>query len=161
MKKKTDGSNLELSRVLDFLLAQDINITVREVARNHASLRNASAFTRSPDRMEMIANAQSRQKQMRTLLNPHFIESKSLREKLIQAKGANVVLSTQLKALVASHAACIQAVMKAGGLSALERFWQDYKTIGETVRISTAHLERAEIVTLTAASKGTIKPKPD
>ncbi len=153
MKPKLDPSNLELSRVLDALLAADTDITVREVSRHHASLRNASAFTRNPERMEMITNAQARQKQLRGALNPHFVQSKSLSDKLAQAKDANDLLGAQVKALVASHAACIQAVMKAGGLNALERFWHDYKAIGETVRPTTMPSERAEVIPLKTSKR--------
>lgn len=148
MKPKLDSSNLELSRVLDVLLAADIDITAREVSRHHASLRNASAFTRNPVRMEMITNAQARQKQLRSALNPHFEQSKSLSDKLGQAKDANDMLGIQVKALIASHAACIQAVMTAGGLNALERFWHDYKAIGEAVRPAAMPSEGAEVIHL-------------
>lgn len=148
MKPKLDSSNLELSRVLDVLLAADIDITAREVARHHASLRNASAFTRSPERMEMITNALARQKQLRGALNPHFVQSKSLSDKLTHVKDANEMLGIQVKALIASHAACIQAVMTAGGLNALERFWHDYKAIGEAARPATMPSERAEVIHL-------------
>ena len=148
MKPKLDSSNLELSRVLDALLAADTDITAREVSRHHASLRNASAFTRSPERMEMITNAQARQKQLRGALNPHFVQSQSLSDQLAQAKDANDMLGVQVKALIASHAACIQAVMTAGGLNALERFWHDYKAIGEAVRPTVMPSERAEVIHL-------------
>lgn len=148
MKPKLDSSNLELSRVLDTLLAADIDITAREVARHHASLRNASAFTRSPERMEMITNALTRQKQLRGALNPHFVQSQSLSDKLAQVKNANDMLGVQVKALIASHAACIQAVMTAGGLNALERFWRDYKAIGEVARPTVMPSEQAEVIHL-------------
>jgi hypothetical protein len=148
MKPKLDPSNLELSRVLDALLAADIDITAREVSRHHTSLRNASAFTRNPGRMEMITDYQTRQKELRGALNPHYVQSKSLSDKLAQAKDANDMLGLQVKALIASHAACIQAVMTAGGLNALERFWHDYKAIGEAVRPAAMPSERAEVIDL-------------
>lgn len=148
MKPKLDPSNLELSRVLDALLAADIDITVREVARNHAYLRNASAFTRNAERLQIILDAQVRQERLRSELNPHFVKSKSLSERLTQAEDVNGSLGVQVKALIASHAACVQAVMKAGGLNALERFWTEYRAIGELVRPTTLNPERAEVVPL-------------
>ncbi|WP_156895700.1 hypothetical protein [Massilia putida] len=159
MKPKLDALNIELSRVLDALLASDTDITVREVSRNHATLHNASAFTRNPKRMEMISNAQARQKQLRSALNPHFVQSKSLSDKLTQAEDANAMLGTQVAALIASHAACIQAVMKAGGLNALERFWKEYKAIGETVRPAGMSSERAEVIPLKTPSRRSTRPK--
>lgn len=159
MKPKLDASNLELSRVLDALLAADIDITAREVSRNHASLHDASDFTRNPDRMKLIGNAQARQKKLRSELNPHFAESKSLGTRLTESKDSNTALSTQVRVLIASHAACIQAVMKAGGLNALERFWQDYKVIGEAARASSAYPERAEVIPLQTTRRRPPRPK--
>jgi hypothetical protein len=40
----------------------------------------------------------------------------------------------QVKALIASHAACVRAVMLLGGMQALERFWAEYRSIPETPR---------------------------
>lgn len=148
MKPKLDPDNEELATVLENLLAADIDITAREVSRNHPSLHDASAFTRSADRMKMISDAQGRQAHMRTALNPHFVKSQSLSSKLAQASDVNVALDIQVTALTASHAACIQAVMKAGGLSALERFWRDYKAIGDAVRPFSMSAERAEVISM-------------
>jgi hypothetical protein len=148
MKPMLDPSNIELKRVLDDLLAADVDITVREVSRNHASLHNASAFTRSTVRMEMISKAQARQKEQRSAISPHLVKSRLLDDKLTQAKDANELLEVQVKALTASHAACIQAVMKAGGLGGLELFWKEYKAIGDAVRPATMSPETAEVVQL-------------
>lgn len=154
MKPKLDPANEELARVLEHLLAADIDITAREVSRNHASLHDASAFTRSDDRMKMISDAQGRQAHMRTSLNPHFVKAQSLSSKLAQANDVNDALDIQVKALTASHAACIQAVMKAGGLNALERFWRDYKAIGETARPLSMPAERAEVISMKESKRG-------
>ncbi|WP_152036569.1 hypothetical protein [Burkholderia pyrrocinia] len=148
MKPRADDNNTELSGVLDTLLASDIDITVREVARRHPSLRNASAFTRDTERMKLIQQAQARQMQLRTTLNPHVERARSLAERLDDKAEDVVKLETQVRALVASHAACIQAVMAAGGMAALERFWKKYKTVGDTLRAVTAYPEAAEVVRL-------------
>jgi hypothetical protein len=158
MKPKHDEFNTELTEILDALLVKDVSITAREVARHHSTLRTASSFTRSSGRMAMITNAQARQQKLRTTLNPHFVQSTSLRDKLVQADANIALLESQVKGLVASHAACIQAVMKAGGLLALERFWKDYKVIGETVGTVSAYPERAEVIALEASKKRRRRP---
>ncbi|CAJ0784009.1 hypothetical protein [Ralstonia chuxiongensis] len=148
MKPRADETNTELAGILDALLASDIDITAREVARRHTSLRNASAFTRDTKRMELIRGAQARQQQLRTTLNPHVTHAQSLSEKLAEKSSDVVKLEAQVRALVASHAACINAVLRAGGMSALQRFWRDYRDVGDTLREVSAYPEVGEVVEL-------------
>jgi len=159
MKTKYDSLDIELVNVLDSLLAKDISITAQEVARNHPHLRHTSSFTRNAGRMKLITSAQERQKALRTTLNPNFGTSVSATEKLASAQADITLLESQIKALVASHAACILAVMKVGALPALELFWKEYKTIGETVSTVSAYPERAEVLTFKAPKKS--KPRSD
>jgi cell division protein ZapA (FtsZ GTPase activity inhibitor) len=148
MKPRADDDNVQLAGILDNLLASDVDITVREVARRHPSLRHASAFTRDTERMELIQRAQARQTHLRTTLNPHVVRALTLAEKL-DVKSEHVMeLEGQVRALVASHAACIQAVMVSGGMAALERFWKEYKAIGDSLRTVSAFPDSAEVVTL-------------
>ncbi|MGA4005818.1 hypothetical protein ACI2VR_05415 [Ralstonia nicotianae] len=148
MKPRADESNTELAGILDTLLAADVDITAREVARRHPSLRNASAFTRDAKRMELIRQSQARQKQLRTTLNPHATRAQTLTEKLDKKSGDVVELEAQVRALVASHAACINAVMVAGGMAALQRFWKEYHEVGDKLRAVSAYPEAAEVVKL-------------
>lgn len=148
MKPRVDNHNAQLAGILDELLAADINITVREVARRHPSLRNASAFTRDPERKLLIEQAQIRQRQLRTTLNPHVERASSLAQKLESKNERVSELESQVRALVASHAACIKAVMVSGGMPALERFWKEYKDIGDSLRTVSAFPGSAEVVRL-------------
>jgi hypothetical protein len=148
MKPRADDDNVELAGVLDSLLASDVDITVREVARRHPSLRNASSFTRDTERMKLIQQAQSRQQYLRTTLNPHAERALTLSEKL-EAKSEHVTeLEAQVRALVTSHAACIRAVMVAGGMVALERFWKEYREVGDKLREVSAYPDAADVVEL-------------
>ncbi|MGQ7936306.1 hypothetical protein [Paraburkholderia sp. D1E] len=148
MKPRADDGNTELAGILDALLASDVVITVREVARRHTSLRNASAFTRDSERMKLIQQAQARQAHLRTTLNPHAERALTLTERL-DAKSESVSqLETQVRALVTSHVACIHAVMTAGGMAALERFWKEYRAVGDSLREVSAYPAAAEVVEL-------------
>lgn len=148
MKPRLDERNAELATILDALLAEDVTITAREVARRHPTLRNASAFTRDVARMILIEQAQSRQVQLRTTLNPHALRASSLSDQLHE-KGVRIdALENQVKTLITSHAACIRAVMAAGGMAALQRYWKEYKAIGEALRDLSAFPDSAEVVEL-------------
>lgn len=148
MKPKVDTDNIELAAVLDALLSEDVDITARSVARRHPRLRNASAFTRNLSRMSLIREAQARQNQLRTTLNPHARRVNSLAEELGIARKQLQQLEDHRSALIASHAACIRAVMVAGGMSALEEFWKEYRTVGETLRSVSAFPQAAEVINL-------------
>lgn len=148
MKPRADHDNTELAGVLDALLASDVDITVREVARRHPSLRNASAFTRNPERMRLIQQSQARQQHLRTALNPDAKRARTLSEKLDVKTGQATELEAQVRALVTSHVACIQAVMVAGGMAALERFWREYREVGDRLREVSAYPDAADVVEL-------------
>jgi hypothetical protein len=65
VRKLLDRNNSILIKVLEALLAKDIDITVCEVARRHPALGNASSFTRNSHRMDLISTAQQRQSDAR------------------------------------------------------------------------------------------------
>jgi hypothetical protein len=149
MRRLLDDGNAELRRVLETLLSDDVDITVREIARRHASLNNASAFIRNPKRLALIREAQQRQVDARHVkLNPESRRSASLSE-LLERRSLQVAkLESQVTALVASHAACVRAVMLHGGMQALERFWAEYKPIADAVRDLGAIPKGAEVIDL-------------
>lgn len=72
MRRLLDEDNAQLKAVLAELLSQDTDITVREVARRHPTLGNASAFTRNGQRMKIIEDARRRQEEARAAaVAPH------------------------------------------------------------------------------------------
>jgi hypothetical protein len=131
MRRLIDEGGSELRQVLEELLRADVDVTVREIARRHSKLKNPSAFVRNADRMAMIADAQKRQSLAR---GDGHSQPGSL-TRLLEERNARIkVLESQIRALVASHAACVRAVMMHGGTRGLERFWTEYKAIADTVR---------------------------
>jgi hypothetical protein len=152
MRPLADDSNNELQRVLGELLVEDVDITVREVARRHGTLKNASAFTRNAQRMDLIVQAQQRQIDARNVREgPAQRRSDSMTARLEEQSHRIVELESQVEALIVSHAACIRAVMLHGGMQGVERFWGDYKHIGDKVKALGAASEQAEVVRLRRA----------
>ncbi|MFQ6575178.1 hypothetical protein [Pseudomonas sp. UM16] len=58
-------------------------------------------------------------------------------------------LELQVKRFVAVHAGVIRAVQLAGGMSALERFWNEYKEVGNAVQALDAAPKRADVLDIT------------
>jgi len=133
MRNRQDPDNATLKDVLENLVAENVDVTIREVARRHPGLKNASAFTRNPDRMALIDDALRRQAEVRAIaaeLQPSHAAIADSNEK---QRARIATLDRQVKNLVAAHAGLIRAVQLAGGMSALERFWKEYRTIGDAV----------------------------
>lgn len=154
MRPVLDADHAELREVLTSLLAGDVDVTSREVARRHSSLKNASAFTRSPDRLKLIVAAQQRQQDARRLVaEPHEKKTQSLADKLQEKEARVVELERQVEALIASHSACVRAVISHGGMPALRRFWTDYKAIGDALATIGAIPGGAKVIELKPSSK--------
>lgn len=146
MRPTLDSDHKELGRVLDELLAEDKDISLHEVARRHPTIKHASSFLRGK-RKELIQRAQARQDCARAeVAKPHIEKAASLSDQLEDAKARLAGLDAQLKALVASHAACVRAVMLHGGMPGLERFWRDYKLIGDAVRAAGGMPAGADVI---------------
>jgi hypothetical protein len=148
MRKLQDADNAELRSVLDKLLVDDIDITVREVARRHPDLKNASAFTRNADRMKLIDESIRRQREVRAVAAGSYSQNTLNVEGASKQDAQIEELRRQVKHLAAAHAGLIRAVQLAGGMSALERFWQEYKTIGDAVRVLDAVPDEAVVLSL-------------
>lgn len=160
MRRLLDGESHELKKVLETLLAEDVDITVREVARRHPSLRNASAFTRNPQRLALIEGAQQRQVDARRIsTEPEKRRSESLSEMLEERNRQIAELEARVVALIASHAACVRAVMQHGGMQALERFWADYKSVADVLREVAALPGKADVVGLPISPGKLYSPK--
>ncbi|MEJ1126387.1 hypothetical protein V9L20_02345 [Variovorax sp. CCNWLW225] len=132
MRKLLDANNSELSSVLDQLLRDNIAVTVREVARRHSLLKNASAFTRNESRKSLIEHAQRQQREASAAAEQ--VSSRSTSERLSERTKRVKHLEDQVRHLVAAHAALIRSVQLAGGTAALERFWREYKSVGDSLK---------------------------
>jgi hypothetical protein len=57
-----------LEGVLENLVADNVHVTIREAARRHPELKNASALTRNPLSMALLDNALRRQAEVRAVV---------------------------------------------------------------------------------------------
>lgn len=155
MRQLIDPQNAGLSAVLDALLAENVDVTVREVARRHETLKNASAFTRSAERMALISDAQQRQLDARHVAVGAIAEKSSrLGEKLAKSLAEAEHLERSVRNLAAGHASLIRSVQLAGGMASLERFWKDYKQVADDLHSSGATSVGAKVIQLTGVNQG-------
>lgn len=154
MRPLLDSEHADLQAVLEILLTDDTEITIREVARRHPTLKHASAFTRSPARMTLIERAQQRQGDARHISNRPLREKGARLSGMVSKQAAEIeTLRTQVRHLVAGHVALIRAVQLAGGYAALERFWSDYRNTAQALEQIGAIPEQQNVVELMAAHR--------
>lgn len=135
MRKLLDAGNTDLTAVLERLLLEDVDITAREVARRHPTLRNASAFTRNASRAVLIRGAMQRQADARQVKDGGVASrARTLSDALEEQNGRVVELETRVNALVSAVVLCIRAVRLSGGAASLERLWTTYKEVGDALR---------------------------
>jgi hypothetical protein len=151
MRALLDPNNQELSSILKALLTENVEVTVREVARRHSCLKNPSAFTRNPVRSALIADAQVQQQSIREIVTSSRGED-APNDRAEQRRAEIERLESQVTHLVAAHAGLIRAVQLAGGMAALERFWRDYKAVGDAVQALSAVPPTGRVIQLTTNS---------
>ena len=112
MRLLLDPKNEELTDILKTLLTDNIDITAREVARRHSTLKNPSAFTRNEARSALIAAAQGQQRGVRNIVAGSGA-SGSLQDQVAGYRQEIKRLEDQLTHMVAAHAGLTVARYKA------------------------------------------------
>ena len=149
MRKLKDREHKELREILDNLLEEDVNITIREVARRHSSLKDASAFSRNEARMQLISSALQRQNDARAIAQACVREPTRRSADELAKRSAEVSsLREQVQTLTAGHLGLIRAVQATGGMAALERFWRDYKNVADALHNLKAIPEESNVIHL-------------
>lgn len=72
MRPLVDQDHAELKAILSALLLEDVDVSAREVARRHRSLKNVTAFTRNDARAQLIDAARIRQREIRAVVLAHL-----------------------------------------------------------------------------------------
>ena len=147
MRQRHDANDEELTILLEALLTEDVDVTAREVARRHSSLKNASAFTRSESRTQLIRAAQQRQTEVRRAAQK-LVSTTAGTDELALRTSEVKQLRRQVRTLVAAHAGLIRAVQLAGGMAALSRFWKEYKAVADEVHASGAMVSSGTVTQL-------------
>lgn len=153
MRRLVDPDNAELRSILETLLAEDVTVTAREVARRHSCLNDASAFTRNAVRKELIAEYAQRQAESRTAhaaTDP--AGSEELSQKVRERNERIAELEQTVRNLAAAHVGLIRAVQLAGGFRSLEKFWQDYSEVADALRSNGGDSEGSAVVQLAASA---------
>lgn len=122
----------EMIKVLDALLEQDDDITARAVARLHPTIKHASSITRSETRSKLLAQYQTKQREIRTYAARLRKGSKEKVAATLADKDLRIAeLERQIELLTASHVAMIRTVGELGGMSKWAKFYEQYREVRE------------------------------
>lgn len=120
----------EMRLILEALLADDVNITARAVARLHPSIQAASSITRSEARSKLLADYQRQQLAYRGWrIRAGKQSSVSMAAALAQKEQRISELETNLRILTASHVAMLRAVGAMGGFSKWAQFFDKHQDV--------------------------------
>lgn len=115
---------------LDAMLQENETITARAVARRLEGVDHASSLTRDPWRNAKLTEWQTRQAELRRMIERTDKRSKSNLAAALEQKDARIrELEERVALLTASHRAMIHAVGEMGGMRAWSRFFDDYRAV--------------------------------
>ncbi|MDO9421067.1 MAG: hypothetical protein Q7T66_10420 [Herminiimonas sp.] len=116
--------------ILETLLAEDVNITARAVARLHPSIKAASSITRSEARSKLLADYQRQQLAYRGWRSRAGKQSHhSMAVALAQKEQQIAELEANLRLLTASHVAMLRAVGAMGGFNKWAQFFEKHQEV--------------------------------
>ncbi|MCG6576637.1 hypothetical protein EGM97_18245 [Pseudomonas sp. AF32] len=115
----------ELETILQRMLNDNIVISARSVIRELDSpFKHASDITRQPERKVLLDQYQTRQRELRALMERTDKQSPSnLQARVARLTQENEVLKAERDLLVASHKAMLLAVGEMGGMAAWRKFF--------------------------------------
>lgn len=127
-----DGSpnpiDKDMVQVLEILMERDEGITARAVARLHPTIKHASSITRSDSRSALLAQYQTKQREMRTYAKRMKKGSVGKISRALAEKDQKIAgLERQVEILTASHVALIRAVGELGGMKKWVNFMSNIK----------------------------------
>ncbi len=130
LKPNSGGPEASLEEILAELLEQDVDITAREVARRHPTIKHASTVTRNASRRRLLEAYQRRQGELRAWLKRSKERSqKTLVEDLAKRDLQIQELERKIKVLQISCIAMVRVVASLGGMSKLLKFYEGYQTL--------------------------------
>ena len=120
----------EIVKILEKMIEDEQNITVRGVIRNHSSLKAPSSITRNVSRTEIVNYYIKKQQELKSWQKRVGKTSKENLSKSLAEKDIKIAeLERKVELLTASHVAMIRAVGELGGSAKWAAFFKDYQGI--------------------------------
>ena len=129
-KMRASDDSLEMMRILEEMIAADVTITARAVARMHNTVKHASSIIRHQTRSFLMAQYQERQKQFRAMRGRMPQRSRDQIAAQMAQKDARIAeLERKVEILSVSHLAMIRTVGELGGISKWLKLYADHREV--------------------------------
>lgn len=125
----------ELETILQRMLNENTAISARSVVREQdCPFKHASDITRQPGRKELLTQYQSRQAELRALIEKTDDQSRTnLQARVARLTRENEALKAERDLLIASHKAMLLAVGELGGMAAWRKFFPAWEETRKTL----------------------------
>ncbi|MDO8261787.1 MAG: hypothetical protein Q7T21_01025 [Gallionella sp.] len=125
-----DPLHTELSAILEGMVERNEEISARAVARLHSVVKNASDFTRHPERRALLERFQTKQLELRRFAGRVKHSGTTVAARGLQAAEEKIrELEGNEAVRVASHLAMISAMCELGGTAKLLKFYKEFASV--------------------------------
>lgn len=133
-RERKDHSNAEVTSILEQLLAENVTISAREVAKRHSLIASASAITRDKVRRELVETYKRRQDELKVWYRRVSKTSTStVATQLERLQERITELERNEAALLRAHIALIAVVAEVGGTAKLKDFYVHFRELRESL----------------------------
>lgn len=165
VRKRLDETDTQLKAILEDLLAENVNISAREVAKRHPDVASASTITRDHARRELLESYQLRQVELQKWQNRLKKGNKAeVATKLEQQQSRIEQLERNEEILLRGHVSLIAVMAELGGTTKLSSYYSRFSELRNSLTQLNAlpqHFGTAEIGGVAAkARKKSSRKKP-
>lgn len=130
VRKRSDEADTQLIAILESLLAENINISAREVAKRHPEVASASTITRDPARRELLESYQLRQLELQKWQNRLAKGNKAEVATQMERQQSRIEqLERNEEILLRGHVSLIAVMAELGGTTKLAQYYAHFSEL--------------------------------
>lgn len=130
VRKRSDEADTQLIAILENLLAENINISAREVAKRHPAVASASTITRDRARRELLESYQVRQVELQKWQNRLKKGNKAeVATQLARQQSRIEQLERTEEILLRGHISLIAVMAELGGTTKLSSYYNRFSEL--------------------------------
>lgn len=115
-----------IAKILDDMLDAGVEVSARELARRHPTIKSASSFTRIAERRAILDRYRLDQERIQRVANSSSKQSRSSLTKQLVDKELKIEdLQRQVDLLQASHVAMLRSLGEMGGFGVWAKFFEE------------------------------------
>lgn len=143
-----------IARILDDMLDAGVEVSARELARRHPTIKSASSFTRIAERRAILDRYRLDQQRIQRVASNSSKQSRSSLANQLAEKELKIEdLQRQVDLLQASHVAMLRALGEMGGFGVWAKFFEESEPLRRKLQQMGA-LPQADVLDTVKKVKG-------